>query len=312
MTVPRFSLTENRYDQSTYAGRFRRMLDICDPSSLLFSHAEIFEAANRLKQFEAGSRIYSDVELWRARKLKDSAIHPDTGELIPAPFRMSGYVPFNGPVSVGAMLAQRTPWIILWHWVNQSQNALVNYFNRNASSHVSNKTLLYSYLAAVTSAIAIAYGLSTAVKATLPPERAVSVLRLVAMPTSMVASSLNCYIVRRSELITGIMVYDASDGKAVGMSRIAAEKALTEVFFSRMFLQFPVFGVPVVFMALPPVSRFLRKNPKMTVPVSASLLLLGFGFGLPASIAAFPQQGTMTAVEPELNARGPVTFNKGL
>ncbi|KAF4732098.1 hypothetical protein FOZ62_018548, partial [Perkinsus olseni] len=34
-STPPFSLTGDRYDQSTYWGRFRRMLDQCDPTTLL-------------------------------------------------------------------------------------------------------------------------------------------------------------------------------------------------------------------------------------------------------------------------------------
>lgn len=37
--------------------------------------------------------------MWNAQTLVQSAVHPDTGEIIPKPFRMSGYVPFNLPVS---------------------------------------------------------------------------------------------------------------------------------------------------------------------------------------------------------------------
>ena len=308
-----FSLTGDRYDQDTYIGRLRRMLDICDPTSLINSEASIREAERKLAQFQSGFRGYSDIELWQARKLKESAIHPDTGQIIPAPFRMSGFVPFNGPVSVGAMVATRTPWILFWHWVNQSQNALVNYFNRNASSHVTNETLIMSYAGAVTSAICIAYGLSSAVKATMSPDRAIKVLRLVAMPTSMIASSVNCYIVRRPELETGIMVYD-EQGKELGLSKAAAKKSMSEVIFSRMVLPIPVFGVPPLLMSVPIISRFLLRNPRMTLPVSASFLMLGFGFGLPASIAAFPQKGSISAslIEPELKAHGTVTYNKGL
>ena len=51
--------------------------------------------------------------------------------------------------------------MLFWNWVNQSQNALVNYFNRNAASNMSNETMAMSYAGAVGSALTIAFGLST-------------------------------------------------------------------------------------------------------------------------------------------------------
>lgn len=314
-TVPPFSLTHSRYDQTTYYGRFRRMLDICDPSMLLYTSSSISNARESLLQFERlGDKSgTSDVDLWRFRKLKESAVHPDSGEIIPLPFRMSGYVPFNGPVSVGLILAQRTPWILFWQWVNQSQNALVNYFNRNATSKVSESTMLASYGGAVSSAMAIGYGLSRFVKNYFPPEKAVNVLKFIAMPTSVVASSVNCLIMRWPEISTGITVFNKS-GEEVGVSQIAAKKAIQETVFSRMLLQVPVFIFPPMMTFLPPIANLLRKNPRLTTPITTAFLFIGFGFGLPASIAAFPQDGTLveSKAEPHLRGHGDLVYNKGL
>ncbi|KAF4659700.1 hypothetical protein FOL47_007476 [Perkinsus chesapeaki] len=275
---------------------------------------EIYDARSALHDFHNGTSKLTDEELWKARKLKESAIHPDTGEMIPQPFRMSGYVPFNGPVCVGAVMAKSTPAIIFWHWINQSQNAFVNYFNRNASSPVDDATLTKSYLAAVTSAIAIAYGLSTVVKKRLPPARATVVLRWVGLPASMVASSANCFIMRHSELDTGITVFKKGTNEEVGTSRLAAKKALKEVVASRVLLQFPVFGVSPAFMTLPPIQKMCMAYPSLALPISTTVLLLSFGFGLPASIAAFPQTGIISeeSLEPELQGHGDLEYNKGL
>jgi hypothetical protein len=45
--VPEFTLTGDRYDQRTYYGRFIKMLNICDPSMLLYSRSRIQEAVDR-------------------------------------------------------------------------------------------------------------------------------------------------------------------------------------------------------------------------------------------------------------------------
>ena len=46
---------------------------------------------------------------------------------------MSGYVPFNGPIGVAMIATSSTPGLLLWAWVNQSHNAMVNYFNRGSA-----------------------------------------------------------------------------------------------------------------------------------------------------------------------------------
>lgn len=49
-----------------------------------------------LSNYKAGKiRLVSDQQLWEAQKIKSAILHPDTGEKIPPPFRMSGYVPFG-------------------------------------------------------------------------------------------------------------------------------------------------------------------------------------------------------------------------
>ena len=129
-------------------------------STLLAGEATIRDAEKALRGYQAGVNTLSEDELWAARRLKESAVHPDTGEIIPRPFRMSGYVPYNGPVGAAMLISSSTPALMFWNWVNQTQNALVNYFNRNAASPTTNQVLGMIYLGAVGSALAVAFGTS--------------------------------------------------------------------------------------------------------------------------------------------------------
>ena len=118
-TVPPFSSNADRYDQSTFYGRFRKMVDVVDPRSLTCTAADRERAQGLLRRHKDGtlaSGQATDTELWAAKKLVDATIHPDTGELIPMPFRMSGFVPFNGPICLGALLATSPGGIFFWHW----------------------------------------------------------------------------------------------------------------------------------------------------------------------------------------------------
>ena len=74
-------------------------------------------------------------ELRVAETVVSTAIHPDTGKLIPWTLRFSSFLPMNIPISFGFIFAAPTPFnTIFWQWLNQTYNAALNYENRNASS----------------------------------------------------------------------------------------------------------------------------------------------------------------------------------
>ena len=170
--VPPFDPSGERFDQSTFIGRFSKMVLACDPRLLLYSEEEtrrskvmVRDYQNLLENIPDGM-TEKDMHhaLWEAQRISSAALHPDTEETIPSPFRMSGYVPFNGPICVAMVASTSTPSLLFWSWINQSQNALVNYYNRNASSDMSNQTLMMSYGTAVFSALSVAFGLATIIQ----------------------------------------------------------------------------------------------------------------------------------------------------
>lgn len=302
-SVPKFDLKGQRFDESNFMGRFSRMLLACDPRLLLYSTEQVQHSKHLIENYQDysqkqgnGSAFVSDRALWEARRIVEAALHPDTGDVIPRPFRMSGYVPYNGPICVAMVASQSTPALLFWSWINQSQNALVNYYNRNASSPMSNETLLTSYAAAVGSALLVAFGLATAIQRRFEPAKAKALLRWVAFPSAVVASSLNCYIVRSPEMATGIPLLDA-DGYDVlpgETSQIAATRGVHSTTLSRAILQAPVYFLPPVLLsAVPPIRHLLARHPGLTVPVTTYLLLVSFGIGLPATVAIFPQMAEL-------------------
>jgi tricarboxylate carrier len=305
----------SRFDQSTFAGRMKKMMLACDPTLLVYTPSHIRRLKAELDEFKMTCQTNGGVppqpltpqqnrKLWESQRIVSSALHPDTGELIPHPFRMSGYLPFNGPICVGQIASASTGALLFWNWANQSQNALVNYFNRNASSPMSNETLFTSYAGAVCAALSVAYGLSTAIKRRYDAAAAARFLKFVAFPSSVLASSLNCYIVRSPEIDSGVDLLD-EDYKVIAMpngerSSAAAKKGVHETVVSRAILQFPVYFIPPALMATVPfLKNALVRNPTMSVPMTLYLLLVSFGVGLPGAIAIFPQFGTIAASELE-------------
>lgn len=88
-SVPRFDPKGQRFDQSNFVGRFSRMLLACDPWLLFYTQAQVRQAQAMLERYQ-DCDVSMDRVLWEAKRIVDSALHPDTGDVIPRPFRMSG------------------------------------------------------------------------------------------------------------------------------------------------------------------------------------------------------------------------------
>lgn len=59
--------------------------------------------------------------LRKMQTVLSTAIHPDTGEFIPWPMRMSSFIPMNMPINFGLIIARPTPFnTVFWQWVNQT------------------------------------------------------------------------------------------------------------------------------------------------------------------------------------------------
>jgi hypothetical protein len=168
---------------------------------------------------------------------------------------------------------------------------------------MSNKTLLKHYLVVVGSALAVAFGLATLIKKWYPSKRAKQLMKFVAFPLAVVASSLNCSILRNPEIESGIDLLDA-DGNNVLPGETLQEEATRGVnsttVLSRAILQAPVYFLLSVLMAgIPPSKNALAKHPRLRVPVTAFMCLMSFGVGLPATMAIFPQIITIAPDEAE-------------
>lgn len=323
-----FSLSEPRYDQRSAWGRFRHFMDIADPRCLLpktFFGLSIDESAALIDQYREGKLPpgVSANQLWTAKKIKDSAIHPDTGNKIVPPFRMCGYAVFGTPIVVGMMIPNASmASTIFYHTLNQSHNAGVNFANRPASGSLTPAAILQGYSAAVASSLFFALGLKESVqRSALALTTKQTLFRFVPYPAVAAAGACNMFFMRRSELSSGIDIKDAT-GQVHGKSPIAAKEAMKQTLVTRLVLPAPLLLVPpTVIIALEKTPLFTR-FPKLRLPVEASVCTLAFVFGLPFALSLFPQDARMAAddLEPEFRNRRdaagrPVTefvFNKGL
>lgn len=318
---PAFQLGRSRYDQGSFLGRLRHFVDIIDPSTLFVSEKQLKDSIKLLDDYRHGTLPsgVSDHQLWEAQKIKQAIIHPDTGEKIFMPFRMSGYVPFGTPIVIGLLLPNQTVVsTIIWQWLNQSHNACVNYANRNATKPTPTSKFLQGYVGAVSSAVSIAVGLNVLIQKAnkLSPATRMIIQRLVPFPAVASANICNVGLMRHNELSEGIDVLD-NNGNVVGSSKVAARHAIMETAFTRVVLPMPIFVLPPIIMSYLERLRFLQSNRRLLLPIHSIVCLVTFGLSLPVAISLFPQmsQIEVSRLEPEIAMATDckvVTYNKGL
>ncbi|XP_060938489.1 sideroflexin-5a isoform X1 [Limanda limanda] len=316
-----FQFGKSRFNQNTLFGRFRHFLDVIDPSTLFVTERRLQECVALLDRFKQGTLPpgVTDAQLWKAQKVKQAIIHPDTGEKILMPFRMSGYIPFGTPVVVGLLLPNQTlASTIFWQSLNQSHNACVNFCNRNASKPAPASRFVLGFLGAVTSAVSIAVGLNLLLQKAngFSPTSRLLVQRFIPFPAVASANVCNVLLMRHSELSEGISVLD-DHGNLVGTSRVAARHALMETALTRVVLPMPILLLPPLIMSMLEKLPVLQRQRRLVLPVHSLVCLAAFGLALPLAISLFPQmsQISVNRLEPEIAMATDglmVTYNKGL
>uniref|UniRef100_A0A8C1W728 Sideroflexin-2-like n=1 Tax=Cyprinus carpio TaxID=7962 RepID=A0A8C1W728_CYPCA len=283
-----FDIDAPRWDQSTFMGRLKHFFNITDCRTVLLPDSRLDEAKALVESCRAGSVPPGTTveQLHYAKKLYDSAFHPDTGDRMNLIGRMSFQVP-GGMAITGFMLQfyRTVPAVVFWQWVNQSFNALVNYTNRNAKA---------------------------------PP----LVARWVPFAAVAAANCVNIPMMRQQEILNGIAVTD-EDGNKLGHSRKAAVKGITQVVISRVTMAAPGMIILPIIMQRLEKYRFMQKITFLHGPLQVMMVGVFLIFMVPAACSLFPQSCSMAVskLEPELRESiisqygdrvSYVYFNKGL
>ncbi|TRX91154.1 hypothetical protein FHL15_007942 [Xylaria flabelliformis] len=330
-------LPESQYDLSTYWGRVRHTASITDPRTLIAGKSGLENAKKLVMAYKQGDIKEMTPELWKAKKILDSTIHPDTGEPVLLPFRMSCFALSNLVVTAGML----TPGLsntgtILWQIGNQSLNVAINNANANKSTPLSYSKLAQSYLMAVGASCSVAVGLNSLVPRLkrVSPQTKLILGRLVPFAAVASAGFLNVFLMRGEEMRVGIDVYPVlsaadkekleAEGRAegdvasLGKSRKAATLAVSETALSRVLNSSPIMVVPPLILVRLQRTQWLRNNPRLTLPVNLGLILGMSYIALPLALAAFPQRQRISAesLEEEFHGRGGdggmVVFNRGI
>ncbi|KAL0964696.1 hypothetical protein UPYG_G00327710 [Umbra pygmaea] len=320
MAVNGFDIDAHRWDQSTFIGRLKHFANITDWRTALLPDSRLDEAKALVDSCRAGSVPPGTTveQLHYAKKLYDSAFHPDTGERMNLIGRMSFQVPGGMAITGGMLQFYRTvPAVVFWQWVNQSFNALVNYTNRNAASPITTNQIGVAYLTATSTALATAVGLNLYTKKA-PPLLA----RWVPFAAVASANCVNIPMMRQQELLNGIAVTD-ENGNKLGHSKKAAVKGITQVVISRVTMAAPGMIILPIIMQRLEKYKFMQRITFLHGPLQVMMVGGFLVFMVPAACSLFPQQCSMAVskLEPELREsilsryRGTVQyvyFNKGL
>ncbi|KAH6897159.1 Tricarboxylate/iron carrier [Thelonectria olida] len=343
-------LPPSQYDLGTYMGRVRHTMSITDPTTLLAGTSGLDKAKELVTKYKAGKIEHMTPELWSAKKIVDSTLHPDTGEPVFLPFRMSCYVFSNLIVTAGMLQpGLQTVGIVGWQVANQSLNVAFNSANANKSSPMTTASMVKSYFSAVGASVSVALGLNAIVpRLNVAPGTRAILSRLIPFAAVASASGLNTYLMRRDEIVKGIDVRPVltaeekeqlkAEGKSekdvpsLGKSHTAAKIAVYETAASRVLTGSPIMVIPP--MVLYHIEQkqawfknlmereFVRARPTLakSIPITINLgLIAATSFAvLPFALAVFPQQQEITAemLEPEFHGKGgkngKVIFNRGL
>ncbi len=281
-----FSLTQPKYDQSTFEGRLKSILLKIDPRNVFISDDELESAQKLLEKYKNNmlkEGEVTDETLWKARETVEAVIHKPTGEKMFVMGRMSAFILCNIPMLCGMMIHGPTSTAagMFWQWVNQSYNVVNNYTNR-AGREVDNASLLKTYGIGVSVACTIVF-VSNQLIARVPALKSLGLL----IPYLAVASAggLNVTLTRMDEIQNGIAVRDAS-GNNVGTSKNAGALAVYKTVTTRsMFL-------PVAPMLLPPlIMKALNMRPgNPALFVELSIIALCMGLALPCALALLPEE----------------------
>lgn len=316
----RVQLDLPRWKQDNYIGRAKHFFTVTDPRNILLSNTELEAAKELLDLYRLGKEpVGTTVEdVYKAKRAYASTYHPETGDKMFLPGRMSFQVPGN-MVICGLMMTfyRTTPAVLFWQWVNQSFNAVVNYTNRSGKTEITQDVLVKSYLTATTGAVTVALGLNKlAVK--LPP----LVGRLVPFTAVCAANCINIPMMRQSELFNGIDVLD-EQGNVLGQSQAAAKSAISQVTMSRVIMATPGMGMtPIIMNALDQKTNLFKgaRGALKQSLVQVGLMGIVLTFATPLACAIFEQTSSISvsSLEPglqeSLSSKGltRVYFNKGL
>jgi sideroflexin-5 len=314
----KFERNGSQHDLTAYGGRYRHFMDFINPKYLLRSADQMREAKALLDAYDERRIDHSvaDAQLWDAQSTVQSSFAAD-GTVIPMPFRMCGFIPFNSFMVAGMLLPLPPSAQAVFQWANQTHNAAINHFNRPSAEPASIQDMAKPYCLAIGSALGILFGATAALKRSNFSPAAKRLLgKLIPFAAIATAGVANVGFMRAPELSAGIPIQD-EHGNTVGVSQEAAKKAIMLTAISRIALSASLTAVPPFIFPLLQRGIFARSR-VADVLMQTAVVSAIFYAALPNMLALFPQkvQVAPADLEPRFyeyeQANKRLYFDKGL
>ncbi|KFZ54136.1 Sideroflexin-4, partial [Podiceps cristatus] len=250
-----------------------------------------------------------------------SSVHPDTNKIIPVLFRPPAFLPISLPLVITSSLQFRARQTFFCQFVFHTYTTGFTLLNGNGTTKVEEYSLqqkqVLCSLGAISYAACIgAFPLIFMNRYTLKSSLTQLVVKkLLPAPLLGLMSAFTVAVVRSPEFENGIEVMDRN-GKVVGVSQKAGEKAVKETALSRAVLFGTAFFLPDVLLRFVERTK-LGKIPRTLASVRMLLITAVLAGMLPVSLSMFPQCGEIKRadLEPEILSSTEETelfYNRGI
>lgn len=301
----------------SFFSRLKMWYDLLDPTLLLSSDPEIQKARSLIESSKP-----QDKKDESAMNLSLSSVHPDSGEVIPLVFRPPAFFLMSIPLTIGSLLLHRSvKQALFWQFLLQSYCAGFNHANRNSSTEQDKKTsknqlLLMAGTVSYTSCAGALPQIIINQFRIKSPTVQMFFRSFFPLPLSAVLAFFNVCTVRSQETETGIQVFDRN-GNPVGVSKVAAKKAVWETALSRALLFTTTAAIPQMMVVLLQRTRLPGRNSLMVGPFRPACIAFVLSLMVPFSFSLSSPLGMIKRelLEEEIQARafgGQLFYHRGL
>ncbi|XP_074963388.1 sideroflexin-4 [Phalacrocorax aristotelis] len=311
-----------RAEGQSFFQRFLLWTDALDPLLLLKSSDEIRSARSLLQN--SGKTLSEPIQNDQTKQafvLSLSSVHPDTDKIIPVLFRPPAFLPICLPLVVASSLQLGTKQTFFSQFVFHTYTTGFTLLNGNGTAKaeeysVQEKQIIFSLgavsYAACIGALPFVFMNRYTLKSSLTQ---LVVKKLLPAPLLGLMSAFTVAVVRSPEFENGIEVMDRN-GKVVGLSQKAGEKAVKETALSRAVLFGTTFFLPAVLTHFVQRAK-VAKTPRALASVRMLMITSVLAGMLPVSLSMFPQCGEIKRadLEPEILSSTEETklfYNRGI